>query len=402
MTLPTVATPLSTFLGTDGTWIVDANGKRVKLAGVNWAGAHQDDLVPTGLDKQNIDTLCGQLAAWGFNSVRFTFCEAGVIGPQASVVPPASLLAANPALQGLTAWELYQACVARMTAAGLMVIPNKHLIAPGWCCSGSDTNGLWWNANWTNTQYRTMWTTVATAFASNPLVIGYDLDNEPRNAMISGTLYAPTWDASFSNTDFCGNYIATANDCIHPNDTDALIFCEGIKGGQDITGVTAHPVVLNKPNKVVYSCHAYPPSSQNPAGTAAYLDSTQGFVTKPGYANRAPLWYGELGFPNSNYTVYSNGNQVPAPNVNVPDNTTGYWGYVIGMQTLLSQQDYDWSIFQMASRQHKGTVPSTNQLFYNYGDRVWDGLFNDEYTDASNSVMLAFLQSLMPSTKGPH
>jgi hypothetical protein len=31
-----IATPLSV----SGRWITDANGNRVKLAGVNWAGAH--------------------------------------------------------------------------------------------------------------------------------------------------------------------------------------------------------------------------------------------------------------------------------------------------------------------------------------------------------------------------
>ncbi len=41
-----IATPLST----SGRFIVDANGRRVKLAGVNWIGAHMDDAVVAGLD----------------------------------------------------------------------------------------------------------------------------------------------------------------------------------------------------------------------------------------------------------------------------------------------------------------------------------------------------------------
>ena len=41
-----IATPLSV----SGRWIIDANGNRVKLAGVNWAGAHQDAMTPGGLD----------------------------------------------------------------------------------------------------------------------------------------------------------------------------------------------------------------------------------------------------------------------------------------------------------------------------------------------------------------
>ena len=62
-------TPLSA----SGRWIVDANGHRVKLAGVNWPGAHEDDMVPSGLDYRNRNEIARQIAAWGFNSVRLTF-----------------------------------------------------------------------------------------------------------------------------------------------------------------------------------------------------------------------------------------------------------------------------------------------------------------------------------------
>ena len=41
-----IATPLST----NGRFIVDAHGKRVRLAGVNWYGASEDIGVPAGLD----------------------------------------------------------------------------------------------------------------------------------------------------------------------------------------------------------------------------------------------------------------------------------------------------------------------------------------------------------------
>ena len=64
-----IATPLSV----SGRWITDANGNRVKLAGVNWAGAHQDAMTPGGLNYRHRDDIAAQIAAWGFNSVRFPF-----------------------------------------------------------------------------------------------------------------------------------------------------------------------------------------------------------------------------------------------------------------------------------------------------------------------------------------
>jgi aryl-phospho-beta-D-glucosidase BglC (GH1 family) len=84
-----IATPLSV----SGRWITDANGNRVKLAGVNWAGAHQDAMTPGGLDYRQRDDIAAQIAEWGFNSVRFPFALQTVTwgSPVAS-----SGVAANP------------------------------------------------------------------------------------------------------------------------------------------------------------------------------------------------------------------------------------------------------------------------------------------------------------------
>ena len=74
VTIMTVATPLSV----SGRFIVDARGNRVKLCGVNWADAHQDDMTPGGLDYRHRDQIAAQIAAWGFNSVRLPFALATV------------------------------------------------------------------------------------------------------------------------------------------------------------------------------------------------------------------------------------------------------------------------------------------------------------------------------------
>ena len=90
-----IATPLSV----SGRWITDANHNRVKLAGVNWAGAHQDAMTPGGLDLRHRDEIAAQIAEWGFNSVRFPFALQTVTW--ASPVVPAGV-AANPDLVGRT------------------------------------------------------------------------------------------------------------------------------------------------------------------------------------------------------------------------------------------------------------------------------------------------------------
>src|SRR5918996_4211831 len=63
-------------LRTDGRWVVDAKRRRVKLAGVNWYGAEERDMVVGGLDHQPLDRIASCIAAMGFNTVRLPFSNA--------------------------------------------------------------------------------------------------------------------------------------------------------------------------------------------------------------------------------------------------------------------------------------------------------------------------------------
>src|SRR6201998_2828890 len=103
-----VATPLST----SGRFIVDKNGRRVRLAGVNWYGASEDMGVPAGLDRIDRGELAGLIAAQGFNSVRLPF---SVWMTEQTGPVPRQALAANPDLDGKTPLGVYDACVKALT-----------------------------------------------------------------------------------------------------------------------------------------------------------------------------------------------------------------------------------------------------------------------------------------------
>src|SRR4029077_17083126 len=90
-------------LSTSGRFIVDKNGKRVRLAGVNWYGASEDMGVPAGLDRVGRGTLAGLIAAQGFNSVRLPF---SVWMTEQTAPVPQRVLAANPDLFGKTPLEV--------------------------------------------------------------------------------------------------------------------------------------------------------------------------------------------------------------------------------------------------------------------------------------------------------
>jgi endoglucanase len=55
-------------LSTSGRFIVDARGRRVRLAGVNWYGANEDFGLPPGLDRTHRRRLARNLAAHGSRS----------------------------------------------------------------------------------------------------------------------------------------------------------------------------------------------------------------------------------------------------------------------------------------------------------------------------------------------
>ena len=103
-----IATPLST----SGRFIVDAQGNRVRLAGVNWYGASEDLGVPAGLDTVHRDQLAETIAGFGFNSVRFPF---SVWMTQQTAPVPDQYLAANSDLSGSTPIQVYDACITSLT-----------------------------------------------------------------------------------------------------------------------------------------------------------------------------------------------------------------------------------------------------------------------------------------------
>ena len=384
-----IATPLSV----SGRWITDANGNRVKLAGVNWAGAHQDAMTPGGLDYRHRDEIAAQIAQWGFNSVRFPFALQTVTW--GSPVSPAGV-AANPDLAGSTPWQVYTACVQALTNAGLMVIPNCHLLFRGWCCSADDGNGLWWNGNWPASRFASDWLTVAAAFADNPLVIGYDLKNEPRQATIGGTVYTPSWGDGNPDTDFCQLYASTAT-AIQAVHADALFFCEGLSYAADLTGTTAKLVTPATGNCVVYSMHDYAwfhPAGQTQAGYITAMDNAGGFLLTN---ETAPVWIGEFGTGNDSLAAVGASTLIGASSP--ADGNLGAW--FSNFLAWAGQADVDWCWWLLDGTMCQGTTPQVNQLHFALGDRAGYGLFAQDWTGVSNPALLQALQAIQPPATGP-
>jgi aryl-phospho-beta-D-glucosidase BglC (GH1 family) len=379
-----VATPLST----SGRFIVDATGTRVRLAGVNWYGASEDMGVPVGLDVVHRNTLAGIIAELGFNCVRFPFSL--WMMEQTTPVPQARL-AANSDLYGYTPIMVYEACVEALANAGLIVIPNCHLLDFGWCCGDNDANGLWFNDRWPAENFTTAWQQMTGLFTSTPLVAAMDVKNEPRPATVGGRVLSPTWGTG-AGTDFAAMYTSIGN-LIHQVNPDLLIICEGLGYACDLTGVAAHPVRLNKPGKVVYSMHDYSwfhAKGQTAAQYAQAMNKAGGYILTE---QIAPLWIGEFG---DDVGSVANINVDPASG---PGNTeAGWWTNIFAW---LIGADIDWCWWALNPTHGQAITPGINQQHYSWGDREPYGLLAADWSGAATPGVMNALQMIMKPRTGP-
>jgi endoglucanase len=377
-------------LSASGRFVVDAHGRRVRLAGVNWYGASEDLGVPAGLDRTHRGTLARTIARHRFNSVRFPF---SVWMTEQTAPVPDEYLAANRDLFGSTPMQVYEACVRALTDEGLIVIPNCHLLYCGWCCSDSDNNGLWYNDNWPAAKFIAAWQDIATRFKSNRLVAAMDIKNEPRQAAIGGRTLTPTWGTGEEATDFAAMYTTVGN-LIHEINPHPLIICEGLKYAGDLTGVASHPVKLDRPDKVVYSMHDYSWFHANGQSASAYADQMNkagGYILSE---QIAPLWIGEFGNDTGSLANFG-----LAPTSDVGNAETGVWW--TNIQAWLTGMDIDWCWWALNPTHGKATTPATNKLQYNWGDREPYGLLAADWRAVGNPTVLKLLRSMIRPRTGP-
>jgi endoglucanase len=378
----TAAAPLMP-LSTSGRFIVDARGRRVRLAGVNWYGAHEDDGVAPGLERTGRRALAARIASLGFNCVRLPFS----LWMTEQITPvPDKYLAANPDLFGATPMQVYDACVKALTGAGLIVIPNCHTLDAGWCCSESDGSGMWFNDRWPAAKFFAAWQVIAERYKANPLVAGMDIMNEPRRTRVGGRVLAPTW-GSGSKTDIAAMY-TTAGNLVHEVSPGVLIICEGLSFAADLTGVARHPLRLERPEKVVYSLHDY--SWFHPAGQPrqAYADQMRvsgGYLLNEGIA---PLWIGEFG--NDTRSLDSFGRS-SSPQ-------SAWWNNI---EDWLTEHDVDWCWWPLNPTQPKGTIPVTGRHRSDWGDPEPWGLLAPDWRGVANPAVLDILKEMIPARTGP-
>lgn len=277
--------------------VVDTNGRRFKLASVNWYGASDELFIPGGLDVQHRKTIAKTIRKLGFNSVRMPYADEIVI-KNPLVLP--HLLTANPDLMGLRALDIFEACIDALTEEGIAVIVNNHITHATWCCGADPCDAGWANDHLgplcritqTEEEWIEHWEEVMSRFVNNPSVIGVDLRNEVRG--VWGTM---TWDRWATAAEKAGNRLLKMN-------PDWLIIVGGTESGNDLSGARTRPVVLDIPDRVVYSAHVYAwsgwGSMEGRFSKRTYPSFVRAMRQNWAYLvedDIAPVWIGEFGAP---------------------------------------------------------------------------------------------------------
>lgn len=305
-------------LRTAGRHIVDADGKRFKLASVNWYGASDIFFVPMGLDIIHRSEIAKTIKKMGFNSVRFPYSDQMVLeNPiidvkhlQANLDLLEPLHSSNKAGDqtrleeeptGPRALDVYNACVTAMTDEGLAVIPNDHITNAAWCDGMNLCDSSWKNSHYgpickiyqTTESWIENWKTIMRPFIDNPLVIGADLRNEPRG--LWGTMTWSMWATAAEQ----------ASEALLAMQPNWLMFVEGVGSANDCSGARTRPVKLSVSDRVVYSSHVYSwsgwgalvPYHKRPYPSFAKdMEDNWGYLLR---SNTAPVWVGEFGAPST-------------------------------------------------------------------------------------------------------
>ncbi|MFL6427418.1 MAG: glycoside hydrolase family 5 protein [Acidobacteriaceae bacterium] len=284
LAMHSAAQPIVPPLHTRGYEIRDAAGHAVRLTSVNWYGFDQKEFVVGGLDHAPLETIVDQIQAIGVNSVRLPWANETI---ERNPLVADYAVKANPQFRGKRALDVMDAVITALAQAHIMVILDNHMSRADWCCSETDGNGLWYNAEYPESHWLADWQTIVARYKHQPWVIGADLRNELRSgAKWGGDDPRFDWHAAAERG---GNAVLEVNPRL-------LVFVEGPQYSTDLRGFANLPVQLKVSHRLVYSPHAYASAEHR---FESYADLRAAYDQRAGYLLHAkpavPLWVGEFG-----------------------------------------------------------------------------------------------------------
>jgi aryl-phospho-beta-D-glucosidase BglC (GH1 family) len=257
------------------------NNKEIQLNGISWSGSEElDTLAPHGLWKRNYKDMITQIKAIGFNAVRYPYCPSTLQNLPVNGIN----YTANPNLKGLKSLEVMDIILEEFKNQQIYILIDHH--RPD-CKKISE---LWYTDKYSEKNWLSDLTFLATHYKDNPYFIGLDIKNEPHGAA--------TWGNKNPLTDFNAAAQRAAK-AIYDTNPNILTFIEGIGNndtcdaplekwwGGNFSPMTCVPLNYTgfDKNKIVYSPHVYGPDVYN-----------QDYLTGNLKTKMPPIWESHFGF----------------------------------------------------------------------------------------------------------
>jgi endoglucanase len=288
----TQSSPISGWLHTSGSKIVDASNHVVTIKAANWFGMETANCAPHGLWTISLTSALTQIRSFGFNAIRLPYANQ-CLDPGATT--SGIDLNQNPALAGKSPLQVMDAVVATAGQLGLKVILDRHRPDTG------SQSALWYTSQYSEARWISDWKMLASRYKNNSTVIGADLHNEPHaNACWGCGDPSRDWEAAAARA---GNAVLSVNPRL-------LIIVEGIEQqgngnftwwGGGLADARTHPLKLASAGHLVYSPHDYPASiyaqkwfsaPNYPNNLPSVWDANWGYLATSG---TAPVFLGEFG-----------------------------------------------------------------------------------------------------------
>jgi endoglucanase len=207
LTLGGTGTAAAAGWSTSGAKIVNPVGGQFVIAGINWYGFETRDNVAHGMWTKDYKYIVDQIRQYGYNTIRLPFSNAMW---ESNPLPNSNQIGACPECKGKRARDIMAMIVNYAGSVGLHVIIDNHRSTSG---NSAQENGLWYASGYTEQAWIRDWVSVqqwahgikqtlgatdtitVNYLASDgfPVVIGYDLRNEPHTPSRKAYLDGSTW-----------------------------------------------------------------------------------------------------------------------------------------------------------------------------------------------------------------
>ncbi|KAF9603082.1 hypothetical protein IFM89_033807 [Coptis chinensis] len=362
-------------LYTNSRWLVNNEGKRVKVACVNWP-SHLETVLAEGLNKRPLDDISKKIVETGFNCVRFTWPVAlptndslasttvekwfKTLGLDESI---AGIQVHNPSFLNLTLIQAFRTVIANLGDNNVMVILDNHISKPGWCCSNTDGNGFFGDQYFDPQLWLKGLTKMATMFKDTEQVVGMSLRNELRGPNQNKTVWY--------------RYMQEGAETVHLANPNVLVIISGLSYDNDLSFLKEQQVNLSFTKKAVFEIHRYGVSIGNGWETGSPNEvcgsfmknfmGNAGFLLEQGY----PLFLSEFG-----------GDQ---RGTNVNDNR-----FLNCMFGVIAELDLDWALWTLQGSYYLREGDRDLEEVYGVLDRNWREVRNTSFMVRINAVQVPY------------